>query len=89
MKTFGIILVVFGAFCLCGPSLCCVTAGLVSGFLGADMNLGSPVQTLLFGHDIGEVLYNLSMMPVLLFFTAPIGFVCFLLGLARLFGAPE
>ncbi len=66
------------------PIACVVLVAIVSAVCGCSVNEGSPTPCILFGTDIGRMLYTLGVMGWLSIVTLPTGAIAFLVYLAFL-----
>ena len=66
------------------PVVCVLLATIVSAACGCSINEGSPTSCLLFGHEIGRILYTLGVMGWLSIVTLPTGAIALLIYVAFL-----
>jgi hypothetical protein len=66
------------------PIACVLLVAIVSGVCGCSVNEGSPTPCIVFGTDIGRMLYTLGVMGWLSIVTLPTGAIAFLAYLAFL-----
>jgi hypothetical protein len=66
------------------PVACMLLAAIVSAICGCSINEGSPTPCIVFGTDIGRILYTLGVMGWLSIVTLPTGGIAFLAYLAFL-----
>jgi hypothetical protein len=66
------------------PVACVLHAAIVSAICGCTINEGSPTPCIVFGTDIGRILYTLGVMGWLSIVTLPTGGIAFLAYLAFL-----
>lgn len=78
MKRIGTICVLLSILGVIGPITSCLLANTIALYLGVNLTARGPE---IINVDVGEVLWNMSMMPWFLFFTAPACAVLFFVGL--------
>ena len=78
MKRIGTICVLLSILGVIGPITSCLLANTIASYLGVNLTARGP-ETI--NIDIGNILWNMSMMPWFLVFTAPACFILFLVGL--------
>jgi hypothetical protein len=81
IKTIGTALICLAILGVSGPIASCWLANEIAASLGSSITARGPEIIMYYGYDIGGILYDMGMMPFLLFFTVPACFILFLVGL--------
>jgi hypothetical protein len=77
MKKIGTICIVLAILGILGPVASCWLACTIAGSLGVHLTARGPEVV---NVDIGGILYDMCMMPWLLFFTIPLSGILFIIG---------
>ena len=72
LRIIGLTCLLVGVLCLVMPIVCGLFAGAISTYYGVPCTEAGPEVIIFCGEDIGELVYEIAMMPWFLIFTIPV-----------------